>query len=110
MLIFALCFIFDFKAHLQYIETIRKKSDVYLVSSLCFGNYRQQKPVCGKMISSWVRKVLSIAKEYMFLCTVCGTGACGWCCLNGPSCRQVTELQLDTIFEHISPPQVDTRI
>ena len=34
------------------------------MSSLFWGNNRQLMPVCDKMISSWVRKVLHIAKAH----------------------------------------------
>ena len=37
------------------------------VTSLSLGNNSQHRPVCAKTISSWVRKVLCVVKEHMFL-------------------------------------------
>ena len=37
------------------------------VTSLFLGNNRQHWPVCAKTISSWVRKVLCVAKVHMSL-------------------------------------------
>ena len=37
------------------------------VTSLFWGNSRQHLPVCAKTISSWVRKVLCVAKAHMSL-------------------------------------------
>ena len=37
------------------------------VTSLLLGNNRQHWPVCAKTISSWVRKVLCVAKAHMSL-------------------------------------------
>ena len=37
------------------------------MTSLFLGNNRQHWPVCAKTISSWVRKVLGIAKAHMSL-------------------------------------------
>ena len=41
------------------------KPDGSCVTSLFLGNNRQHWPVCAKAISSWVRKVLCIAKAHM---------------------------------------------
>ena len=35
------------------------------MTSVFLGNNRQHQPVCAKTISSWVRKVLSVAKAHM---------------------------------------------
>ena len=35
------------------------------MTSLFLGNNRQHRPVCAKTISSWVRKVLCVAKAHM---------------------------------------------
>ena len=43
------------------------------VSSLFLGNNRQHIPVCAKMISSLVRKVLGITMEHMSPGTLLGT-------------------------------------
>ena len=51
--------------------------DVSCVSSLFLSNNRQHRPVCAKTISSWVRKVLSIAKAYMSLGSFWVTAAFG---------------------------------
>ena len=37
------------------------------MTSLVLGNNRQHRPVCAKTISSWVRKVLGVAKAHMSL-------------------------------------------
>ena len=69
-----------------------------------------------KMISSWVRKFLSIAKVHMFLGTFKGAAkssplvaGVSWC----PPCRQVTGpeivCQLDTIFQYKAILQIGTR-
>ena len=60
MLIFAL--FFYLKAYLRYTESLRKKSGGCRVTSF-LGNNRQHWPVCAKTISSWVWKVLSVAKH-----------------------------------------------
>ena len=63
MLIFAL--FFYLKAYLRRTESFRKKPDGSRVTSLFLGNNRQHRPVCVKTISSWVRKVLGVAKAHM---------------------------------------------
>ena len=45
------------------------------MSFLFLGNSRQHNPVFVKMISSWVRAVLTIPKVHMFLCTFQGAMA-----------------------------------
>ena len=42
---------------------------------LFFGNKKWYMPVCFKVISVWLRKVLNIAKAHMILNIVCGTVA-----------------------------------
>ena len=37
------------------------------MTSLYLGNNRQHWPLCAKTISSWVRKILSVAKAHMSL-------------------------------------------
>ena len=60
-----LCHILYLKAYLRHTESFRKKPDGSLVTSLFLGNNRQHRPVCAKTISSWVRKVLGVAKAHM---------------------------------------------
>ena len=45
------------------------------MTSLFLGNNRQQWPVCAKTISSWVWKVLSVAKAHMSLGSLWGVAA-----------------------------------
>ena len=45
------------------------------VTSLFLGNNRQHQPVCAKTISSWVRKVLCVAKAHMSLGSLWGVAA-----------------------------------
>ena len=73
MLIFAL--FFYLKAYLRCTESFRNKSDGSRVTSLFLGNNRQHCPVCPKTISSWVWKVLSVAKAHMSLGSVWGIAA-----------------------------------
>ena len=56
-----LCF-FIRKAYLRLTELFRRKLDGLHVTSLFVGNNRQHRPVCAKTMSSWVRKVLCVAK------------------------------------------------
>ena len=51
------------------------KPDGSHVTSLFLGNNRQHQPVCAKTISSWVRKVLCVAKGHMSLGSVWGVSA-----------------------------------
>ena len=69
------CPVFFLKAYLCHIEPFRKKSNTLWVSSLFLGNNRQHMPVCTKTISSWVRKVLCIAKAHMSPCAVSSAAA-----------------------------------
>ena len=61
------CPVFYLKAYLCHTEPFRKKLDGSQVSSLFLVNNRQHMPVCAKMISSWVRRVLCIVKAHMSL-------------------------------------------
>ena len=45
------------------------------MTSLFLGNNRQHWPVCAKAISSWVRKVLCVAKTHMSLGSLWGAAA-----------------------------------
>ena len=60
-----LCPVFYLKAYLRHTESFRTKPDGSHVTSMFLGNYRQYWPVCAKTISSWVRKVLCVAKAHM---------------------------------------------
>ena len=73
MLIFALCFYL--KAYLRYTESFRSKPDGSCVTSHFLSNNKQHRPVCAKMISSWARKVLFIAKSHMSLGSLWGVAA-----------------------------------
>ena len=77
MLIFVL--VFYLKAYLKCTESIRKKPDGSHVTSLLLGNNRQHRPVCAKTISSWVRKVLGVAKAHMSLGGCCFCSLASWC-------------------------------
>ena len=46
-------------------EPFSMKPDGLHVTSLFLGNNRQHRHVCDKTISSWVRKVLCVAKAHM---------------------------------------------
>ena len=70
-----LCPVFYLKAYLRCTESFRKKSDGSRVTSLFLGNNRQHGPVCAKTISSWVRKVLGVAKAHMSLGSLWGIAA-----------------------------------
>ena len=71
VLIFALFFL---KAYLRCTESFWTKPDVSCVTSPFLGNNRQHQPVCAK-ISSWVRKVLCVAKAHMSLGSLQGVAA-----------------------------------
>ena len=60
-----LCPVFYLKAYLRCTESFRMKPDGSCVTSLFLGNNRQHQPVCAETISSWVRKVLSVAKAHV---------------------------------------------
>ena len=68
--------LFCLKAYLECTEPVRKKVDGLHVLSLFFGNNRQHRLVCAKAISSWVRKVLCIAKAHFSV-----YGFCLECCI-----------------------------
>ena len=64
-----------FEAYLQHTEYFRKKLDGSVESSLFIGNNRHHILLCGKMISSWVKKVLIIAEAHTFPGTLHGVAA-----------------------------------
>ena len=88
-----LCPVLYLKAYLRHTESFKMKPDGSNVTSLFLGNNRQHQPVCAKTISSWVRKVLCVAKAHMSLGSLWGLLLLQpqqlvfpwW-----PSCRQVT--------------------
>ena len=73
--IVTLCPVFHLKAYLRCTESFRKKPDGSRVTSPFLGNNRQHQPVCAKTISSWVRKVLGVAKAHMSLGSLQGVAA-----------------------------------
>ena len=76
---------------MRHTESFRMKPDGSHVTFLA--NNRQHWPVCAKTISSWVRKVLCVAKARMSLDSLGVAAFCSlssWCFPGGPSCRQVT--------------------
>ena len=74
-----LCPIFYMKAYFRCTESFRMKPDGSHVTSLFWGNNRQHQPVCAKTISSWVRKVLDVAKAHMSLGHCCFCSLSSWC-------------------------------
>ena len=70
-----LCPVFYLKAYLRHTESFGTKPDGSHVTSLFLGNNRQHWSVCAKTISSWVRKVLCVAKSYMSLGSLQGVAA-----------------------------------
>ena len=70
-----LCPVFYLKAYLRHTKSFWKKPDGSRVTSLFLGNNRQHQPVCAKTISSWVRKVLGVAKAHMSLGSLWGVAA-----------------------------------
>ena len=70
-----LCPVFYLKAYLRCTESFRKKPDGPQVTSFFLGNNRQHRHVCAKTISSWVRKVLGVAKAHMSLGSLQGVAA-----------------------------------
>ena len=73
MLIFALVFLFE--GLFEITKPFWTKPDGLHVASLFLGNNRQHRTVCAITISSWVRKVLCVAKAYMSLGSLWGTAA-----------------------------------
>ena len=63
------------KAYLRCTEPFRMKPDGSYMTSFLGGNNRQYQPVCAKTISSWVRKVLCVAKAHMSLGSLLGVAA-----------------------------------
>ena len=70
-----LCPVFYLKAYLRHTESFQMKPDGSRVTSLFLGNNRKHGPVCAKTISSWVRKVLCVAKKNMSLGSLWGVAA-----------------------------------
>ena len=70
-----LCPVCYLKAYLRCTESFMMKPDGSHVTSLFLGNNRQHWPVCAKTISSWVRKVLGVAKAHMSLGSLQGVAA-----------------------------------
>ena len=70
-----LCPVFYLKAYLRCNEPFRKKPDGSCETSLLLVNNRQHRPVCAKTISSWERKVLSVAKAHVSPGPLQGAGA-----------------------------------
>ena len=60
------------------------------MTSLFWGNNRQHQPVCAKTISSWVRKVLGVAKVHMSLGSLSGVA---------PSAALAAGVSLVTIWQ-----------
>ena len=92
-------------------ELFRMKPDGSHVTSLFLGNNRQHWPVCAKTISSWVRKVLCVAKAHMSLGSLQGVAASAalaagvsWC----PSCRQVTGPEFLHLARHYFSTYITT--
>ena len=56
---------FLFEALFETYWTFREKHDAFHVTSLFLDNNRQHRLVCAKIISSWVRKVLSVANTHV---------------------------------------------
>ena len=67
--------VFYLKAYLRCTEPFRMKPDGSCVTSLFLSNNRHHLPVCAKTISSWVRKVLCVAKAHMSLGSLWGIAA-----------------------------------
>ena len=86
-----LCSVFYLKAYLRCTESFRKKPDGSQLTSFFLGSNRQDQPVCAKTISSWVWKVLSVAKAHVSGlslggCCFCSLGS--WClCGDHPAGR-----------------------
>ena len=59
--------VFYFKSHFRWPKSFRKKSGGLYVNSLFNGTRRQHKTACTKMISSYIRNVLDIAKVHISL-------------------------------------------
>ena len=67
-----LCPVFYLKAYLWHTEPFRKKPEGSCVTSLFLGDNRQHRSVCAKTISSWVRRVICVAKTHMPLGSLLG--------------------------------------
>ena len=60
---------------MRHTESFSTNPDGSCVTSLFLGNNRQHQPACAKTISSWVRRVLCIAKAHMSLGSLQGVAA-----------------------------------
>ena len=74
-----LCPVFYLKAYLRRTEPFSTKPDGLHVTSLFLGNNRQHRPVCAETISSWVRKVICVAKAHVSRLSL---GGCSFCSLS----------------------------
>ena len=109
-----LCPVFYLKAYLRYTESFRQKPDGLCVTFLFLGNNRQHRWVCAKTISSWVRKVLHVAKAHIFLGSSWGAAALAAGVSLVSIRRQESgpefQCQLDTIFPPTSLLQIGTMV
>ena len=88
-----LCPVFYLKIYLRHTKPFRMKPDGSFVTSPFLGNNRQHWPVCVKIISSLVKKVLCVAKAHVSLGSLWGLQLLQpWQLVfpSCPSCRQVT--------------------
>ena len=70
------CYVMYLKAYIWHTEPFKKKLEGPWVFSLFLGYKGQHLTVCAKMISSWVRKVLSISRTQRSMGTFLGVLAC----------------------------------
>ena len=110
------CPVFYLKAYLRHTESFRTKSGGSCLTSLFLGNNRQHQTVCAKTISSWVRKVLCVAKAHMSPGSCLGVAASAALAVVFPwypFWRQVTGPEFLHQLGTISPPtlllQISTR-
>ena len=101
-----LCPEFYLKAYLQCTEPFREKLDGSLVISLFLGKNSQHRPVCAKTISSWVSKVLYIAKAHISPGSIQGAAASA-CLVTGIS---LVFLHQQDTFPPTTLLQIGTRI
>ena len=115
MLIFTQYILFE---DLYAILILLGRSQMDLMCPLCFlGNNRQHMPICAKIISSWVRKFLNIAKANVSPGTPCRAAISAALVAGGSlvsilhACVWTRVLfQLNSIFQHISLLQIGTGI
>ena len=113
---FNLCPKFYLNTYLHCTEPFRKRLDGFQQTSRFLVNNRQHMPVCAKIISSWVRKVLSMAQTHI---SKHSPGCCGFCSFGGwsflsvhPAGRWLGQILYSslTLFQHISLLHISTRI